>query len=102
MLRSKDFLHLCPQHARPIHSNGVIIIEFRLVPAILGSYPVYIRTISYFSEIATSFPTILHGYIVTIFFFNLEDGSHLHCPWYTLPCTLLLPPLALFFFCVIR
>jgi len=60
----KIFSHLCPQHARPIRSNGVIINDSRLVPAILGSYPVYIRTISYFSEIATSFPTILRGYNV--------------------------------------
>ena len=94
MLCSKDFLHLCPRHARPIHSNGVIIIDFRLVPAILGSYPLYIRTISYFSEIATSFPTILRGYIVTFFL----PGGWLLPP---LPCLVHCCFLLSLFFCVI-
>ena len=57
-------IHIFPQHARPpIHENGVTITNFHFVPAVLGSHHVYIRTVSCSSEIATSFLTILRGYI---------------------------------------
>jgi len=81
--KTRIFSHLCPQHARPIRSNGVNIndspVSFQrfLVPI-----PYISGTISYFSEIATSFPTILRGYIVTFFFTWRKDSLPPPPFWY--------------------
>ena len=78
MLRSMDFsLHICPQHARP-HSfmrGG----DFNFRSWFLSH--IHIRIISFFSEIATRFLTILRGYIVTILPWRLTSLP-LHLPWY--------------------
>ena len=59
-------------------------LDFRFVPAILGSYHVHIRTISYFSEICDQFPRRYYSVVtfLQVAFFYMEDDSFLPpLPW---------------------
>ena len=76
MLRSMDFsLHICPQHARPTHNDGV---DFNFRSWFLSH--IHIRIISFFLRDCDQIP---------------NDTPWLHSNYFTLEADFFAPPLAL-------